>query len=151
METQTDMWSLGVIVYLLIGGYSPFHSFEWSLYKREVLQGEFEFHSEYWRTVSHSAKKLIKGMLNTDPTNRLTARQALESEWFRGNEEALANVDLSSNVKKIKDSRYRVQGFGENSYGCTKTGSRRTRQRRRCLLDHSTIFHHSGLDEESAG
>eukprot|EP00977_Amphora_coffeiformis_P005764 scaffold1221_cov207-Amphora_coffeaeformis.AAC.23 len=98
-----DMWSLGVIVYILLGGYSPFgdgHD-EGELF-RTITSGSFEFHNEYWDPVSDSAKDFIQKLLTVDPNERLTAHQALQHAWLTACETELEAKDLTGSLQELK-------------------------------------------------
>jgi len=69
----------------------------------QVLNGDFEFHSGVWDNVSDEAKDLINRLLTVDPKKRLTAKEALEHDWIKSCGKALAQRDLSSTKKKIKN------------------------------------------------
>jgi len=55
-----DMWSFGVILYILLGGYPPFHDDNQRTLFRKICKGEYTFHPDYWSGVSEDAKDLIK-------------------------------------------------------------------------------------------
>lgn len=100
--TQADLWSLGVIVYILLGGYPPFIESTQKALFRKIRKGEYEFHPQYWKSVSKEAKNLIGKLLTTDPSNRITANEVLEHEWIRGDDSTLANYDLGVNLAEFK-------------------------------------------------
>ena len=56
------MWSLGVIVYILLGGYPPFIEQNQRDLFRKIRKGQYEFHEEYWGQVSGDAKELISSL-----------------------------------------------------------------------------------------
>lgn len=72
-DTQADMWSLGVIVYILLGGYPPFIEQNQRDLFRKIRKGDYEFHEEYWGQVSEDAKTMISALLTVNPTKRLNA------------------------------------------------------------------------------
>ena len=77
--TACDMWSVGVVVYILLSGTMPFSI---KTYKH-VLTGNFQFPDDRWATVSPSAKDLICQLLTVDPEKRYTADMALNHVWLR--------------------------------------------------------------------
>lgn len=99
---QADMWSLGVIVYILLGGYPPFIESTQKALFRKIRKGEYEFHEQYWKSVSKGAKDLIKQLLTVDPKNRITAEGALKNPWITGDDSALAGNDLGVNLAEFK-------------------------------------------------
>lgn len=101
-DTQADIWSLGVIIYILLGGYPPFIDKTQKNLFRKIKRGEYEFHAQYWSSVSPGAKKLITRMLTVDPDERITAQEALKDDWILGNSEELAGMDLSVNLTEFK-------------------------------------------------
>jgi len=101
-DTQADMWSLGVITYILLGGYPPFMEQKQRDLFRKIRKGEYQFHEEYWGPVSKDAKNLIRELLTVDPNKRLTADQALKNKWITGDDETLANQDLGANLKELR-------------------------------------------------
>lgn len=50
------MWSVGVIIYILLGGYHPFHDERHPRLLRRIRSGSFKFHDEYWQDTSDMAK-----------------------------------------------------------------------------------------------
>jgi calcium/calmodulin-dependent protein kinase I len=80
---QIDMWSCGVIMYILLCGYPPFYNESDAVLFETIMAGSYEFHSPYWDNISTEAKDLIKKLLVVNPTERITAKQALKHEWFR--------------------------------------------------------------------
>nr|GLL21097.1 calcium-dependent protein kinase 26 [Ipomoea trifida] len=78
-----DIWSAGVILYILLSGIPPF----WGKTKSQIFDAvraaDLRFPSDPWDSISYSAKELIKGMLCTDPCHRLTAQQILDHTWVR--------------------------------------------------------------------
>merc|ERR1712176_1298516 len=101
-DERADMWSVGVILYILLGGYPPFiESTQRELF-RKIKRGDYEFHEEYWGTASKEARNLIKSLLCVDPKKRLTAQQALENPWIRGDADSLAKNDLGKNLQSLK-------------------------------------------------
>jgi serine/threonine protein kinase len=105
-DTKADMWSVGVIIYVLLVGYPPFMEDKQQDLFRKIRCGEYEFFEEDWIEVSEEAKDLIKNLLLTDPAQRLTAAEALENPWFDvGNDFRLSNRSLTSSLRVIREKR----------------------------------------------
>jgi calcium/calmodulin-dependent protein kinase I len=101
-DLQADMWSLGVIVYILLGGYPPFIEQNQRELFRKIRKGQYEFHEEYWGQVSSDAKNLIGALLTVSSTDRMNADTALENKWITAGDEQLAKQDLGLNLEKFK-------------------------------------------------
>merc|ERR1712176_1567249 len=82
-DERVDMWSIGVIVYTLLGGYLPFDETDQQELFRKIRKGQYEFHDEYWGQVSPEAKDLISSMLTVQPKKRASAIQVLEHVWMK--------------------------------------------------------------------
>lgn len=79
-----DMWSLGVITYTLLCGYSPFRSENLNDLIDECRGGRIVFHERYWKDVSKDAKDFILSLLQPDPHKRKSSGEALKHVWLRG-------------------------------------------------------------------
>ncbi|GAP83422.1 putative calcium calmodulin-dependent protein kinase [Rosellinia necatrix] len=79
-----DMWSMGVITYTLLCGYSPFRSENLQDLIDECSTANVVFHDRYWRDVSDDAKDFIMNLLRPDPEDRWSSSQALKHPWLSG-------------------------------------------------------------------
>lgn len=68
-----DMWSMGVITYTLLCGYSPFQSQKPADMIEETMHGHIHFHERYWKDVSKEAKDFILTLLKPDASKRATS------------------------------------------------------------------------------
>jgi len=82
-SVECDLWSIGVVAYLLICGYPPFAGATDAQTLNLIQKGRFIFHKQYWSEVSKPAKHLIKRLLNPDPEYRFRIEQALEHPWIK--------------------------------------------------------------------
>ncbi|KAF2716487.1 Ca2+/calmodulin-dependent protein kinase [Polychaeton citri CBS 116435] len=92
-----DMWSLGVITYTLLCGYSPFRSESLADLIEETRHGRVVFHERYWKDVSPQAKAFILSLLKPDPQERATSRTALKDPWIGG--EGASDHDLLPEIR----------------------------------------------------
>ncbi|KAL3922301.1 MAG: hypothetical protein SGILL_002276 [Bacillariaceae sp.] len=81
-DERCDLWSAGVVIYILLGGYAPFEGPNDDL-PDIICDGFFEFHPLYWIQIPNAPKHLISNLLVVNPNRRLTTEQALQSEWLR--------------------------------------------------------------------
>jgi calcium/calmodulin-dependent protein kinase I len=77
-----DMWAFGVIVFILIGGYQPFHDDNRKALFRKIISGDYKFHPKRWSNVSDDAKDFIRKLLNINYETRITVDQALAHQWI---------------------------------------------------------------------
>jgi serine/threonine protein kinase len=100
-DHRCDMWSVGVVVFCVLGGYLPFEGKLRDLQKL-VIRGEYQFHEMWWKDVSHKAKDLIRCLLQTQPERRYSAEQALAAPWMQLDDGELVYKDLSSTQERMK-------------------------------------------------
>lgn len=79
---QCDLWSLGVIGFILLSGYMPFSGSE-AKQTTNISQGHYTMKPERWDSISSGAKEFTKALLQVNPKKRLTAEQALEHPWIK--------------------------------------------------------------------
>ncbi|XP_042561490.1 MAP kinase-activated protein kinase 3 [Clupea harengus] len=85
-DKSCDMWSLGVIMYILLCGFPPFYSNTGQAIspgmKRRIRMGQYEFPKPEWAEVSQEAKDLITQLLKTNPNERMTIVQFMNHPWI---------------------------------------------------------------------
>lgn len=99
-----DMWSMGVIFYILLCGYSPFDAGDGdqAALFAQIKAGQYKFDPSHWGVISDGAKDLVKKILVVDPSKRLTSAQVLAHPWMKMEASALPNVPLSSAQAQMK-------------------------------------------------
>ncbi|KAF2354922.1 Protein kinase domain, partial [Trinorchestia longiramus] len=97
-----DVWSIGVIAYILLCGYPPFYDENDANLFAQILKGEFEFDSPYWDEISDSAKDFIRQLLCVNVEKRYTCKQSLQHPWISGNAASDRNIhsSVSEQLKK---------------------------------------------------
>ncbi|KAB1255843.1 MAP kinase-activated protein kinase 5 [Camelus dromedarius] len=101
-----DLWSLGVIIYVMLCGYPPFYSKHHSRtipkdMRRKIMTGSFEFPEEEWSQISEMAKDVVRKLLKVKPEERLTIEGVLDHPWLNSTE-ALDNVLPSAQLMMDK-------------------------------------------------
>ena len=85
-DRSCDIWSLGVIMYILLCGFPPFYSNHGLAIspgmKSRIRTGQYDFPAPEWVNVTTEAKELIKGMLSVDPNKRLTIEEVIKNNWI---------------------------------------------------------------------
>ena len=79
---EVDMWSVGVITYTLLCGYTPFVGDTMPELLQAVVAVDYEYDEQYWEEVSNEAIDFIDNLLIKDPRMRLTPDEALEHPWL---------------------------------------------------------------------
>lgn len=97
-----DIWSIGVISYILLCGYPPFYDENDANLFSQILKGDFEFDSPYWDDISDSAKEFISHLMCVDMSKRYTCQQALAHPWISGNTASSKDIHdtVSTQLKK---------------------------------------------------
>jgi len=80
---KVDSWSLGCILFILLGGYPPFSSEDPDHdLDTLIMKGSFTFHEERWAHISENAKELVQGLLTVNEEDRLSVSEALEHPFI---------------------------------------------------------------------
>ncbi|KAL9337796.1 hypothetical protein Peur_069565 [Populus x canadensis] len=95
---EVDVWSAGVILYILLCGVPPFWAETEQGVALAILRGVIDFKREPWPQISENAKSLVRQMLEPDPSKRLNALQVLEHPWLQNAKKA-PNVPLGDIVR----------------------------------------------------
>lgn len=97
-----DMWSFGVLLYILLCGGPPFYAQDQQVLFKKILTGKFAFDLERWRNISSTAKDLISKLLTLSPIRRLTVDEALNHEWLQTHSTILANKQLNDGLVQLR-------------------------------------------------
>ncbi|KAK4481382.1 hypothetical protein RD792_012270 [Penstemon davidsonii] len=102
---EIDVWSAGVILYILLSGFPPFWAETEKGIFEAILDGYLDLQSDPWPSISNGAKDLIKKMLTIDPKRRITAAEALEHSWLKIDGEASDKPIDSAVLIRMKQFR----------------------------------------------
>ena len=93
-DKSCDLWSVGVIAYIILCGYPPFNGADNSEVYDAVRRGRYTFPSSDWKYTSRESRDFIRRLLQKDPKKRMTVEQALNHPWI---------VNYTSNVVEMSD------------------------------------------------
>uniref|UniRef100_A0A6P7G6G0 Ovarian-specific serine/threonine-protein kinase Lok-like n=1 Tax=Diabrotica virgifera virgifera TaxID=50390 RepID=A0A6P7G6G0_DIAVI len=79
---QVDVWSLGVILFYMLGKRLPFKSPDRAIMEKNIINGYYTFEDEKWEDISSEAKDLVREMLTVEPEERITVINILKHQWL---------------------------------------------------------------------
>ncbi|KAL3240101.1 calmodulin-dependent protein kinase CMK2 [Nakaseomyces bracarensis] len=106
-----DIWSIGVIVYTLLCGYSAFVAESVEGFLDECTQGKYPvtFHQPYWDNISDGAKNFILRALTLDPEKRPTAKELILDPWILETKDVPGAANILPEIKKGFDLRKKLR------------------------------------------
>ncbi|KAK6923526.1 EF-hand domain [Dillenia turbinata] len=138
---EADVWSAGVILYILLSGVPPFWAETETGIFRQILQGKLDFESDPWPLISDSAKDLIQKMLDRNPKRRFTAHEVIAE---RLSEEEIGG--LKELFKMIDTDDSGTITFDELKEGLRRVGSELMESEIKDLMDAADIDNSGTID-----
>ncbi|KAF3434320.1 hypothetical protein FNV43_RR25423 [Rhamnella rubrinervis] len=137
VTSKSDMWSLGVILYILLSGYPPFIAQSNKQKQQMIMAGDFSFYEKTWKNISSSAKQLIKSLLTVDPQRRPSALELLDHPWVRGDsaKEDQMDAEIVSRLQSF-NARRKLRAAAIASVWSTSIFLRRTKKLKSLLGPH---------------
>ena len=99
---KCDLWSCGVILYILLCGSPPFYGKNEKEIFKKILDGNFSFRHKIWNKISTEGKNLVLKLLQVNPMKRLSAQEALEDVWFQ------KNLNINTLEKEKNSHGYKI-------------------------------------------
>ncbi|XP_029939778.1 calcium/calmodulin-dependent protein kinase type IV [Salarias fasciatus] len=107
---EVDMWSVGVILYILLCGFEPFFDPRGDQYMySRILNCDYEFVSPWWDEVSLNAKDLVSKLIVLDPHKRLSVREALLHPWVLGKAARFSHMDTTQRKLQEFNARRKLK------------------------------------------
>ena len=100
-----DMWSTGVILYILLCGFPPFYEEELPALFDQILHARYDFPSPWWDSISKEAKSLVQALLTLDPKKRMTADEVLKQPWVTGSASDAPLDSVQKSLRKYNATR----------------------------------------------
>jgi len=117
-DMSVDIWSIGVICYVLLCGFPPFYGETQKELFENIMSGTFDFPSPEWDSVSDAAKTFIKKILVVDASKRYTAEQSLNDPWLKD----IANPSQKREMKRLESfSVTKLKAYNEKYKEQNKT------------------------------
>ncbi|XP_036786889.1 serine/threonine-protein kinase 33 isoform X8 [Manis pentadactyla] len=110
---QCDIWSIGVIMYILLCGEPPFLANSEEKLFGLIRKGELHFNGPVWDSISDSAKSVLKQLLKVDPAHRITAKELLDNQWLTGN--TLSSARATNVLEMMKEWKNNPESDEENT------------------------------------
>lgn len=97
-DKSVDLWSIGVITYVLLCGFPPFYGKSQAQLFEKILNADFEFPEPEWTQISAEAKDFINHLLVLDVKQRYNTKQCLEHPWLKalGTTNTATNINITS-------------------------------------------------------
>jgi len=115
-DFSCDIWSAGVITFILLGGYPPFQAKDeddrYSLFAI-IKKGKFKFHEKFWKGISAEAKDMITQMLTVDVEKRATAADLLKHKWLGLNPSELRQTVIDTSTLKDFNAKLKLKSVGK--------------------------------------
>jgi serine/threonine protein kinase len=155
-DVKCDLWSVGVILYLLLVGYLPFEDEDEDKVFEKTRNGQYDFHPTYWGTVSMEAKTLATKLLTVNPAKRWSAAEALQADWMLSKKDPLGEKK-STIVNKLKEKvkqgaaveQDRVKNLNENFAGYLERSKDTQAQQSRMTSDKAARRPTRRFEEDS--
>jgi len=85
-DKEVDMWSIGVITYILLCGFPPFYNEKLQLLFEQIMKADYDFPEDYWSDISNDAKDFIRKLLVVDPKKENDRERSIKTsvvDWKR--------------------------------------------------------------------
>ena len=106
--SQADLWSVGVIAYMLLCSEMPFTGRKRRHVIDKIMRCSYDFKGSRWNNISSEAKEFIKNLIELNPKKRFNADQALKSKWMQ-KDFAIANRRPSDNIMEAAATSLKVR------------------------------------------
>jgi len=111
---QADLWSIGVILYMLLSSQMPFYGKKRRHIVEQILSGTYTYKGRKWKRVSDAAKSVVDQLLVLDPDQRATAAGILQDPWFVGMKQKCLKKSPTS-LTSITNSTSSIQAYASYS------------------------------------
>lgn len=106
---RCDLWSCGVVLYILLAGYPPFRGDTDEEIFKAIEKGSYNLDEPELKDVSKQAKSLIKRLLEYNPSKRIFAEEALNDPWLKNYEELPDKPLMNKALLNMKTFRVEIK------------------------------------------
>ncbi|XP_065808411.1 calcium/calmodulin-dependent protein kinase type IV [Labrus bergylta] len=146
---EVDMWSVGVILYILLCGFEPFFDPRGDQYMySRILNCDYEFVSPWWDDVSLNAKDLVSKLIVLDPHKRLSVREALQHPWVLGKAARFSHMDTTQRKLQEFNARRKLKAAMKAVVATSRMHESSRRRTDSCEIPGSGTSRQSSMQQD---